>query len=99
MPSVGMATLITVWDEAKRVANLEKHGVDFRAIRTFAWDCAVVVPDRRRDYGEVRLVAYAPIDGRLHAVVFTERGPVRPIISLRRANRREQAAFAGESTG
>jgi uncharacterized protein len=81
------------WDEAKRVENLAKHGIDFLALARFDWETHVMFADLRRGYGEPRFLAYGPIDGRLHALVFTRRGETRRIISLRKANRREQAAF------
>jgi uncharacterized protein len=81
------------WDEAKRVANLERHGVDFLAIVRLDWSRQVVFEDRRRDYGEPRFLVYAPIDTRLYALVFTPRNDFRRVISLRKANRREQAAY------
>jgi uncharacterized protein len=88
-----MTLLRYEWDEAKRVANFAKHGVDFNEVARFDWGRAVLLLDRRRAYGELRFLAYAPIDGRLHALVFTRRGSVRRIISLRKTNRREQEAF------
>jgi uncharacterized DUF497 family protein len=53
------------------------------------WQMAIVAPDTRREYGEVRFLAAAPIDGRLHMLAFTMRGSVLRAISLRRANKRE----------
>jgi uncharacterized protein (DUF4415 family) len=64
------------WDEAKRVANVAKHGVDFTVIVDFEWETALVRPDTREDYGELREVALGLIGARLHAVVFTEHGEV-----------------------
>ena len=77
------------WDEAKRAANLAKHGLDFDAARRFTWDGAVVVEDQRRDYGERRLRAYGTIDGLLCAITFTTRGETVRVISLRRAHGKE----------
>ncbi len=82
------------WDEAKREANLAKHGVDFRTIQEFDWQTSHARIDDRVAYGERRVVAYGLVNERLHAVVYTTRGQVRRIISMRRANRREQAAYA-----
>jgi len=93
-PSFGMAGYRYEWDEAKRSATVEKRGIDFLAVFRFDWTSAIIVPDARRDYGEARLVAYGRIDGRLYSVVFTESGTVRRIISMRKANRREQAAYS-----
>lgn len=45
------------WDEAKRQANIFKHGIDFvDAIAIFAGRF-IETEDQRRDYGERRLVA------------------------------------------
>jgi uncharacterized DUF497 family protein len=77
------------WDEAKRQANLAKHGVDFRTMAGFDWTTADTRTDLRRDYGEVRFFALGMIGDRLHAVAYTERDGRQRIISLRKANRRE----------
>ena len=45
--------------------------------------------DDRKDYGETRILALAPETGILYYAAFVERGEVRRMISLRRANRRE----------
>ncbi len=48
------------WDEAKRVENLEKHGIDFMAVRHFDWDTAAIFEDRSsRPTAEERIVAFA----------------------------------------
>ena len=45
------------WDEAKREANLEKHGLDFLDARTM-WRKAVLDPCAERKVGaELRLTA------------------------------------------
>jgi uncharacterized DUF497 family protein len=79
------------WDEAKRKLNIEKHGIDFYPLAWyFEWEFAHVVEDRRRDYGEQRFIALAPIGPRLYSMCFAtpETGNVR-IINLRKANERE----------
>lgn len=53
------------------------------------WDAALLWIDERRDYGEVRILALAPRSVILYYVAFVDRGNVRRVISLRRANRRE----------
>ncbi|PSF07813.1 BrnT family toxin [Marinobacter halophilus] len=42
------------------------------------------------------MIGYGPIGNRVYCVVFTERGEVRRIISLRKANRREVRLYAGK---
>jgi uncharacterized DUF497 family protein len=53
------------------------------------WDAAWVWLDDRVDYNEMRMIALAPKTDILYYVAFVDRGAVRRIISLRRANRRE----------
>jgi hypothetical protein len=77
------------WDEAKRLANLKKHGVDFADADEFDWRGSIRWPDVRSDYGEVRFAALGLLRGRLHSVSFTHRGTAYRLISLRKANRRE----------
>ena len=81
--------MIYEWNETKRQKNLATHGVDFSAVESFVWEKAVVIPDTRRIYGEPRLLAYGPIEGRLYCTVFTVRKGIIRLISLRKANSRE----------
>jgi hypothetical protein len=82
-----------VWDDAKRAANLAVHGVDFTAAYRFDWDTAKVDPDIRRDYGEERFIATGRIGLRIHVLVFTPRGELVRVISLRKANDREMRRY------
>lgn len=50
---------------------------------------AVIDPDFRYAYGESRFQALGLIAGRLHLLVFTMRGDVLRVISLRKANLKE----------
>ena len=56
----------------------------------------LVTEDRRRDYREQRFIAYGWLSDRLHVCVYTLRGNVYRIISLRKANRREISAYRAE---
>ena len=81
------------WDPGKRKTNLGKHGIDFaRALRIFE---GVVLEreDRRRDYGEPRFLLLGAVDELVVAVVYTPRGTAFRIISARKANRHEKAAY------
>ena len=77
------------WDDAKRRANLARHGVDFVVVEHFDWERAMIEPDLRYDYGEPRMAATGIIGGRLHVMIYTERDGEMRLISLRKANRRE----------
>lgn len=78
-----------VFDSEKDAANIAKHGVSLSSAAELVLDEAVVLEDRRKDYGEVRFNAYGPIGGVLHALSFTLRGDDIRVISLRRAREKE----------
>ena len=77
------------FDSAKDAADLAKHGVSLALAAELDWEAALVWIDDRFEYGELRVIALAPKAEILYYVAFVERGGVRRIISLRRANRRE----------
>ena len=85
------------WDESKRIANLEKHEIDFWDIHSFEWDTAARFSSPRS--GEMRWLAIGFIRGRLHCVIYTDRGNQRRIISLRKANSREERIYARAQAG
>jgi uncharacterized protein len=78
-----------IFDAAKDARNMEKHGVSLTNAARIDWDVALTWQDTRRDYGETRMIALAPIGERLYCVVYVDRGNDRRIISLRKANQRE----------
>ncbi|WP_448207877.1 BrnT family toxin [Azospirillum sp. sgz302134] len=78
------------YDPAKDVANREKHGVSLVLGRVVLANRVGEEIDERDDYGELRRIAYGLIAGRLFVCVYTLRGTLCRIISVRKANRREQ---------
>ncbi len=71
------------YDDDKRASTLAHRRLDFRdAPRLFA-GTSVTLLDDRRDYGEARWLSYGWIDGRAVAMVWTQRGARRRIISMR----------------
>ena len=81
------------WDEAKRAANLAKHGLDFADAAEFEWSNAKVERDWRFDYGEARFIAVGKINGRVVALAFTVRDDAVRILSFRPASRKERARY------
>jgi uncharacterized protein len=77
------------FDPVKNASNQAKHGVSLALAAELDWDAALVWVDTRYDYDELRMIALAPEINILYYVAFVDRGEVRRIISLRRANRRE----------
>ena len=77
------------FDPAKNSGNQAKHGVSLALAGELDWEAALVWVDDRFGYVELRMIALAPKTPILYYVAFVDRGAVRRIISLRRANRRE----------
>jgi uncharacterized DUF497 family protein len=77
------------FDPAKDEANQAKHGVSLLLAVELDWEAALAWVDDRFEYYERRLIALALNTEILYYVAFADRGEVRRIISLRRANRRE----------
>jgi len=85
------------WDEAKSERNLIDRGLPFELAEPLFEGRVIEQRDDRRDYREVRIQAIGRVGGRILLCVYTDRGGVRRIISLRYANRRERDAYrAGE---
>lgn len=81
------------FDNLKREQTLRERGLDFaRAVEVFT-GCHLTRADTRMDYAETRFVTAGWLDARLVVVVWTPRGEVRHIISIRKANDREIKAI------
>ncbi len=82
------------FDENKRRQTLAHRGLDFaRAGEVFAGR-HYTAQDERESYNEPRYITAGLLDGRMVVLVWTPRGEVRRIISMRKANAREQARYA-----
>jgi len=81
------------FDRDKRDKTLVERGLDFaRAAEVFA-QAVATAKDERFVYGEDRFTTFGLLDGRLVVVAWTLRGAVRRIISMRKANEREQSRY------
>jgi len=81
------------WDENKNQINIEKHGFDFRDAVDFFDGPNYTMEDNRRDYGEKRLVSIGFLKERMVVLIYTIRENTIRIISMRKANEREQKRF------
>jgi uncharacterized DUF497 family protein len=89
--------MLIEFDVAKDALNRVTHGVSLALADSLDWEAALVWVDDRFEYGELRMIALAPETNILYYVAFVERGEVRRIISLRRANRREVKHYVQNS--
>ena len=81
------------WDEFKKETNLQKHGLNFEDVGSvFEGDC-VTFEDDRFVYGEKRLISIGTLEGRIVIIVHTPRIGNTRIISMRKANNREQKIY------
>ena len=82
------------YDPIKRDKTLKTRGLDFaRAPEVFS-GTHFTAEDLRNSYGENRYITVGSLDFRMIVMVWTLRGAIRRIISMRKANEREQARFA-----
>lgn len=82
------------FDRAKRDRTRADRGLDFAdAGRVFA-GVTLEFDDTRRDYGERRVVCYGRLEGRMVVIVYVPRALTRHVVSMRKANEREEARIA-----
>jgi hypothetical protein len=79
------------YDPEKRDTTFRKRGLDFEDACIVFADPTVEVEDTRKDYGEVRIICYGLLAGRMVVVGYTPRGAARHVFSMRKANAREKA--------
>lgn len=83
------------WDDEKSTRCYEERGFDFDdAAQLFDGDF-IEWEDRRRDWGEPRVVSVGEVAGRILAVVWTLRQNLRRIISARPASKSERERLYG----
>ena len=81
------------YDEEKRQLTLANRGLDFARAGEVFDGAEFTWVDDRFDYGEVRFNTFGRIDDRLISVTWTARNGKRRIVSMRKANDREQARY------
>jgi uncharacterized DUF497 family protein len=77
-----------LWDEPKRLANLDKHGMDFAALDERFFAEARVGPAR-----DGRLMAVGQLDGVVTVVFVTLGTEALSVISMRPASSRERSSL------
>ncbi len=81
------------WDEAKRLTNLCKHGIDFTDVPAVFDGDILTVADNRYTYREQRFVTFGLLQGQVIAVVHVERQDCTRVISARKATKYEQRVY------
>ena len=78
-----------LWDEAKRRANLRKHGIDFIDAERIFGGFTLTAEDVREPYGERRFLTLGLLEDQVVSVAHTELGEDIRIISIRKATKHE----------
>ena len=83
------------WDEHKNMANIQKHGIDFRdAVYVFSDHLALSIPDQFAESEERWLLLGMNLKQQVLLVVHTYReDDVIRIISARKATQREKSTY------
>lgn len=82
------------FDPAKRERALAERGLDFEEAALVFAGTTLEVEDTRKDYGEMRIICFGMLHGRMVVVGYTPRGAARHVFSMSKANDREKARLA-----
>ena len=76
------------YDPEKRERTVEERGLDFEDAAVVFAGVTLEVEDTRKEYGEVRIICYGLLAGRIVVVGYTPRGADRHVFSMRKASTR-----------
>ena len=82
------------YDPRKRRRTHEERGIDFDDAAVVFAGTTFEFADSRREYGEERRICYGHLAGRMVVVGYVQRGDIRHVFSVRKANAREKARLA-----
>ena len=72
----------------------EERGPEFKDAEAVFAGPTFEVEDTRRNYGEIRVICFGLLHGRMVVVGYTPRGADRHVFSMRKANDREKTRIA-----
>ena len=82
------------FDPTKRAWTLEHRDLDFLDAALVLQGTTATARDERRDYGEVRLITYGYLRGRMVVIGHVWRGESCHVFTMRKANAREETRIA-----
>jgi uncharacterized DUF497 family protein len=82
------------FDPRKRAATLAERGLDFKDAELVFAGMTFEVEDKRKNYGETRIICFGVLRRRIVVVGYTPRGADRHVFSMRKANDREKTRIA-----
>lgn len=81
------------WDENKQLTNLSKHSLNFKDAHLVFAGQTVTFADDRQSYNEPRYITLGTLQDRIVVIIHTYRNHKIRIISMRKANEREQRIY------
>jgi uncharacterized protein len=86
--------VIVTWDEPKRRANIEAHGIDLADAELFDWDNALIRPTTPDGHGRERFKAIGTLGDRVVTLIFSSLGSEAiSVISMRPAGTKERKLY------
>ena len=82
------------FNQAKRDRTLATRGLAFEDAALVFEGTTLEFEDSRKDYGEIRVICYGFLLGRMVVIGYTQRDEDRHVFSMRKANGREKARIA-----
>ncbi|MCJ2025274.1 BrnT family toxin [Methylobacterium sp. J-067] len=89
-----MRAFSITFDPGKRERTLAERGLDFADAAHILAGPRFDFEDLRKEYGERRIVTVGFLADRMVIVIWTRRGRGHHVISMRKANDREQRRYA-----
>jgi len=86
------------WDETKRQQTLKERGLDFSLAALVLSDPDMVqYIDNRKNYKEIRYIAYGSVYGEVLRLCYTWRGKKIRVISIHKIHRKEREKYYGKN--
>ena len=82
------------FDPRKRDEALLARGLNFEDAALVFAGTTLKLEDTRKDYGEMRMICFGKLEGRMVVVGYVPRGADRHVFSMRKANDREKRRIA-----
>lgn len=88
--------MVFIWDPKKRLANIDKHGIDFRDAERVFNGLTITAEDRRVNYYEKRFLTLGMLGAKVVCVAHTEHDELVRVISIREATKYETQQYFEE---
>ena len=82
------------FDLPKRDEALLARGLNFEDAALVFAGITLELEDTRKNYGEMRMICFGKLEGRMVVVGYAPRGADRHVFSMRKANDREKRRIA-----